>query len=374
MKNVYNLDLIELTARLITSRDSSFDTAGFVTLAADDLENRELKDRANQICLGFKQFLPKDYTTAVNLLLSVLAPVEDNQEIGDLSASEEGLAGWIIMPMTQYVGELGQGDLAFSMEALRLLTKRFSSEFGIRYFLIEQPEASLTILTNWLNDPCRHVRRLVSEGTRPLLPWAMQLPSFKEQPAQVIELLEHLKDDSSEYVRRSVANNLNDIAKHHPDLVSDIATQWLQDANKNRQRLVKHACRTLIKQGHSKTLAAFGYQSTDTLEVSLSLASDQIEFGSSQVLTCHITNPESTSHKILLDYVIYHHKANGKLAPKVFKWKELTLSAGESITLTKKHAFVPISTRKYYSGEHACSVQLNGTEQLPISFKLTIPT
>lgn len=373
MKNFYNLPLIELTAKRLASNYPEFDQHGFIELAADSLENRELKDRANQICLGFKQYLPNEYKSAVNLLLSTLAPVIDDQDLDELSATEDGLAGWIIMPMTQYVGELGQHDLAFSMEALRQLTKRFTSEFGIRHYFIEQPEASLVILTEWLKDPCKHVRRLISEGTRPLLPWAMQIPEFKKNPAPVINLLEQLKDDSSEYVRRSVANNLNDIAKNHPDLVAEIATQWLQKASKNRQRLVKHACRTLIKQGHSKTLAAFGYLPADALQVSLTLSTEQVTFGEQQVLTCELTNPGSTTHKILLDYVIYHQKANGKLTPKVFKWKELELAAGESITLSKNHAFVPISTRKYYQGEHACAIQLNGSEQKPVSFSLKMP-
>lgn len=372
MKNVFNRPLIELTATLLQANYPEFDNKGFVALASDDLENRELKDRANQICVAFKHYLPKDYKTAVNLLLSVLADVQDNQDLDQLSSSEQGLSGWIIMPMTQYVGELGQDELAFSMEAMRQLTKRFSSEFGIRYLLIAQPEASLRILHSWLDDPCHHVRRLISEGTRPLLPWAMQIPEFKDKPAPVIELLNALKDDSSEYVRRSVANNLNDIAKHHPDEVAEIATIWLQGATKNRQRLVKHACRTLIKQGHSQTLAAFGYQSADSLDVSLSLSSSEVDFGDSQMLSCTIKNPANTSHKILLDYVIYHQKANGTLAPKVFKWKELELAAGQTITLTKKHAFVPITTRKYYQGEHACAVQLNGVEQSKSPFFLVI--
>ena len=370
MKNVYNLPLIILTADLLAAKYPEFDVAGFVELAGDNLENRELKDRANQIYLAFKHYLPADYKTAVKLLLSVLTAVDDNQDLDLITSDENGLAGWIIMPMTQYVGELGQEELEFSMSALREMTKRFSSEFGIRYLLIAEPQRSLSILESWLSDPCHHVRRLISEGTRPLLPWAMQIPEFKQQPTPVIALLEQLKDDESEYVRRSVANNLNDIAKHHPDLVAQIASDWLQKASKNRQRLVKHACRTLIKQGHSKTLAAFGYQSADSLEVNLELAEKTVNFGDSQTINCTITNPEANSHKILLDYVIYHQKANGKLTPKVFKWKEFELAAGASIELAKQHAFVAISTRKYYDGEHLCALQVNGKELTQQSFKL----
>ncbi len=370
MKNVFNLALIELTAQQIAKHYCDFDAQGFIALASEQLEQRELKDRANQICLGFKQFLPADYQEAVSALLNTLAPVDDNQDIGDLNASETGLAGWIIMPMTQFIGERGQEHLELSMEALRLLTKRFSSEFGIRYFLLAQPEASLQIMTSWLSDPCRHVRRLVSEGSRPLLPWAMQLPEFKRNPEPVITLLEQLKDDESEYVRRSVANNLNDISKDHPDLVADIAHSWLQHADKNRTKLVKHACRTLIKQGHGKTLAAFGYQDASTLDANLILSQSSVKFGDYQMLTCTLKNPEAYSHKVLLDYVIYHQKANGKLTAKVFKWKELELKAGQSVKLEKKHAFVPISTRKYYPGEHACAIQINGKELEKQSFTL----
>ncbi len=372
MKNVYNRPLIELTADLLVSKHPEFDAADFVQLAGDDLENRELKDRANQICLAFKHYLPTDYKTAVKLLISVLTAVEDNQDLDLINSDKNGLAGWIVMPMTQYVGELGQHELEFSMSALKEMTKRFSSEFGIRYLLIAHPEASLSIMQSWLTDPCHHVRRLISEGTRPLLPWAMQIPEFKQRPAPVIKLLEKLKDDESEYVRRSVANNLNDIAKHHPDLVAEIATDWLINANKNRQRLVKHGCRTLIKQGHSKTLEAFGYINAALLQVELELATETVEFGNAQTINCKITNPETTSHKILLDYVIYHQKANGKLAPKVFKWKEFELAAGETVLLTKQHAFVPITTRKYYSGQHQCAVQINGKELALSAFQLVI--
>lgn len=343
MKNVFNRELIQLAADLLVQQDPNFDRKGFVELAAKDIEHRELKDRAGQICVAFIKYLPKDYRSAVNLLLATLAQVEDNQELGDITASKQGLAGWIIMPMSQFVGEQGGADLAFSMAAMKAMTKRFSSEFGIRYLLLQQAEQSLEIMATWLTDPCHHVRRLVSEGTRPLLPWAMQLPEFKANPEPVIALLEQLKDDSSEYVRRSVANNLNDIAKDHPDLVANIAESWLVDADKNRTRLVKHACRTLIKQGHRQTLAAFGYPPAEQINSTLTLAHKSVAFGTGQQLTCTLSNPADTPCKILLDYVIYHRKANGKQTAKVFKWKELELKGSEHLVLEKHHAFVPIS-------------------------------
>jgi 3-methyladenine DNA glycosylase AlkC len=396
MKNLFNTELISVAARNISTNFSEFDQAGFIQVASDNIENRELKDRANQIYVALKTHLPNDYLTSLSILLNTLSPVQDNQNLTEITTDENGVAGWMIMPFTQYVGELGQDHLVESMDALKLMTKRFTSEFGIRYLLLQHPEKCLKIMQSWCEDKCHHVRRLVSEGTRPLLPWAMQLPNFKNDPTPVLPLLEKLKSDPSEYVRRSVANHLNDIAKNQPDLVADIAKRWLADtecrvdkkahkeACENRQRLVKHACRTLIKQGHEKTLLAFGYNKPEDILVDITLSKTLVNMGDSFTITVTLNNQSNTqcnkqSNKqkskpqpLLMDYVIYHQKANGTLTPKVFKWKELVIKAGETITLTKNHSIKEISTRKYYAGEHKCSVMLNGQELAITTFSLTM--
>lgn len=372
MKNVFNKALIDLTASHINRQFTDFDQTAFIELASHDLEHRELKDRANQIYLALKEYLPQNFEDAVEILLSTLLPVEDNVELDKLSSSDSGLVGWIVLPYTQYIGELGQGNLALSLDALKQLTKRFTSEFGIRYLLLSHPNETLSIIQSWCDDPCHHVRRLVSEGTRPLLPWAMQLPVFKQQPSFIIPLLTQLKNDESEYVRRSVANNLNDIAKHHPDLVADLAEKWLVGADKNTLRMVKHGCRTLIKQGHKKTLSLFGYDSPINISVSVTTAQKTVLFGESLSVAILIKNNAEQPQNILLDYVVYHQKANGKLTPKVFKWKTLVLAANEQIELTKSHVFKAISTRKYYSGSHKYAIQINGKELAEHEFNLTM--
>jgi 3-methyladenine DNA glycosylase AlkC len=383
MKHLFNTELIRLTAQHVSANFIGFDQAGFIQVATDDIENRELKDRANQIYIALKHYLPADYLTSLSILLNTLTPVQDNQDLTEITTDENGVAGWMIMPFTQYVGELGQDYLVESMDALRLMTKRFTSEFGIRYLLLAQPAECLTIMDAWCDDDCYHVRRLVSEGTRPLLPWAMQLPEFKDNPQCALPLLEKLKSDSTEYVRRSVANHLNDIAKNHPDLVAEIAKKWLagtqantgSDAltsvDKNRQRLVKHACRTLIKQGHANTLSVFGYAKPEGVLVEISLSKTVVNMGDSFIITVTLNNQNNIAQPVLMDYVIYHQKANGKLTPKVFKFKEFVIKAGQTITLTKNHNIKPISTRKYYAGEHKCSVMLNGQEHGMASFVLT---
>ena len=192
------------------------------------------------------------------------------------------------------------------------MTKLFSSEFGIRYLLIKHQSQSLEILKSWLNDPCRHVRRLISEGTRPLLPWAMQLVELKQTPDLVLPLLKRLRDDESEYVRRSVANHLNDISKNHPDWVAEVIADWFQVSSPNRQKLLKHAARTLIKQGHPATLSVFGFGDTSKLDVSLVLDKQKMKLGETICLRLTINNRSEQINQLLIDYVVYHKKANGK--------------------------------------------------------------
>lgn len=372
MKDVFNHGNIKLCSEHLAKHHPSFDRELFLEIATDNLEQRELKDRSNQIYLALVETLPNDYASALAILLSTLSPVTDNQDLTAVTTDETGVAGWLILPYTQYVGELGQAHLEKSMLALKEMTKRFSSEFGIRYFYLEQPSATLKVVSTWVDDPCHHVRRLVSEGCRPLLPWAMQLPEFKSNPDRIVDLLIALKDDESEYVRRSVANNINDIAKDHPDWVADLMADWLKSASKERQKLIKHGCRTLIKQGHKKVLSMYGYGDPSGFDSSLELSDHQIEMGQSLALTATISNNMSNESKVLLDYVVYHKKANGKLAPKVFKWKEFSLKPDASITLTKQHPFKLITTRKYYGGGHQIALQINGEVQSPKDFELRL--
>jgi 3-methyladenine DNA glycosylase AlkC len=247
-----------------------------------------------------------------------------------------------------------------SLGALRQLTIRSTSEFAIRPFVVRHAEETLRTLKAWAKDKNEHVRRLVSEGTRPRLPWGMQLKAFVKDPAPILPLLEALRDDPSEYVRRSVANSLNDIAKDHPDLVAAIAGRWLEDASPDRARLVRHACRTLIKAGHRATLRALGYAPSAKLELEkFSLSPTRLTFGNALSLKVVLVSTARTPQKIVLDYVVHHRKKSGSSA-KVFKWKAFTIGAGETIKLEKKHAIRRITTRVYYPGAHKVEVMANG--------------
>ncbi len=253
------------------------------------------------------------------------------------------------------------------------MTKCSSSEFGIRFFLLAAPEKTLSVLNKWTDDKNQHVRRLVSEGTRPRLPWGMRLPLFIDDPAPVVELLEKLKDDEKEYVRRSVANNLNDIAKDHPDLVANIAEKWMIGAGKERKRLIRHACRTLIKNGDKKALRVLGYGAPKLGDAKLEVLTPEVAFGDALQFSLSISSISNRDQLLMVDYVIHHQKANGSTSPKVFKWKSTTLSAKKSLTAIKKHGIKKITTRVYYPGAHRVEVVVNGVSVATADFQLLMP-
>lgn len=370
-KNLFNAEIIAGMGDHFAKAWPDFDSAAFIATATEDLESLELKERSDRIRTAMEQHLPEDFAAAAEIMLASLAPEHEGDLAGAL-VDAQGIAGWAVMPMTHYVGLQGQGHFDLSMTLLKEMTKRFSSEFGIRFFLLETPERTLSHLASWTDDPSRHVRRLVSEGTRPRLPWAMRLPAFIADPSPLLPLLEALKDDPEDYVRRSVANNLNDIAKDHPDLVARIAGKWLKDASRERERLIRHACRSLIKQGHPETLKALGYGAPSVELAKLDVATPRVAFGDALVFDLALVSKAKSDQPLIIDYVIHHRKANGGTSPKVFKWKNLTLAAGGAFTGRRRHPMRQITTRVYYPGRHRLEVLVNGQSVGGADFELAM--
>ncbi len=362
-KNLFNEKIISYMGNHLERVWPEFDKVAFVAMAIDNLETLELKQRSAQITDALTAFLPGDFEQAGTIMLDSLAQNDD---------SEDGIKGWAIMPMADYAGLYGQEHFDISMTLFKEMTKRFSAEFGIRHFLINQSERTLAVLKTWADDPSHHVRRLISEGTRPRLPWAMGLPDFVADPAPILPLLEALKDDGEEYVRRSVANNLNDIAKDHPDIVADIAVQWLKDASKNRQRLIRHACRTLIKKGHKKTLAALGYGTPQVTLERLEILTPEVDFGTALIFDMTLTSTSDKPQNLIIDYAIHHQKANGTTSAKIFKWKVIELKPSVTLKAKKKHAIRKITTRVYYPGKHGVEIFINGVSLAQKDFELAI--
>jgi len=368
-KNWINRGIIEGMAGHFDKHYADFDASGFINDAADGLELLELKQRTDRITDTMITYFPDDFEQAGAILLASLGtPLQDDLSAGKIDSN--GIAGWAIMSMAHYVALQGHDHLDLSMTLLKEMTKRSTAEFAIRYFLLNDSDKTLPYLRDWALDDDQHVRRLASEGSRPRLPWGMRLPVFVDDPAAVIELLEMLKDDDSQYVRRSVANNLNDIAKDHPEWVADIAGQWLTDASKERVKLVRHACRTLIKNGHPKTLAAFGYKPAKIQQATIKISKPQVNFGEALEFTLSLDSASVDEQPLLIDYVIHHQKANGTTSPKVFKWKTVNLTVDKTLNISKKHPMKKITTRQYYAGEHSLEVMVNGVSMGKADFEL----
>ena len=256
LKDLMGLNLVRLITQSFAEVVPKFDGRSFEQTAMDGLEALELSQRARQIGLALAEQLPQSFSEACPLLLASFGP--------ELTRTEgNGLAPFFYLPHSHVIMERGLVDFENGMRANYELTKRFSAEFSIRPFLTKYPDQSLKLLKSWTEDPNAHVRRLVSEGTRPRLPWAGRLREFQQNPQRMLPLLDLLKDDPELYVRRSVANHLADILKDHPDVIYETCEQWLKEVTKkstpaeivkSRKWMIRHAVRLPAKKGVDRAL------------------------------------------------------------------------------------------------------------------------
>lgn len=364
LKNQYGAEIPRQIGQMITAVYPSFNTAGFVAEVLEGYEELELKARGRKIAQGLHHFLPADYDQAIEILLASAGPVLETVE-------RMGMAPFLYLPHMMFIAEYGLEHFETSMRAQYELTQRFSAEFTIRFFLEKYPERTLARLREWTQDRSFHVRRLVSEGTRPRLPWAGRLPQFQKDPTPVLALLELLKDDPELYVRRSVANNLNDIGKDHPQLLAEVAQNWLVGASPERQWLVNHALRSAVKRTEPGALAVLGFGQKAQVELSeVEITPAEVAKGQAVIIQFALTNPLKTRQELLVDFQIYFVKASGKSSPKVFKLKTVSLAPHETITLRKKVSLAEMSTRKHYPGLHQVEVLVNGQAQELGAFQL----
>ena len=364
LKNHFGPEVPARLGDMIQGVYGEFDRQRFLEIALDGFEELELMDRGRHISAALAETLPSDGEEAIQILMASLGLSPDAPEL-------TGMGAFLYLPVVFFVAERGLGCFETSMLAQRELTKRFTAEFSIRAFLEHSPERTLERLRMWATDPNFHVRRLVSEGTRPRLPWAPRLKRFQDDPGPVVALLELLKDDPEEYVRRSVANNLNDISKDHPELAVEIARRWWVEAGEDRKRLVRHALRTLVKKGHQGALGilGFGEDSPATVET-VTCIPEKAAIGGKIQLQVGIMNPSSDETGALVDFRIHFVKASGSASPKVFKGGERRLAAGERATIRKTISVAQQSTRTHYPGVHRVEVMLNGVTCPGVSFEL----
>ncbi len=330
------------------------------------LEYLELKQRIQHIIAVLHQCLPDDFEQTADLLLLI----KKVWDYGDANDPLRGFAAWAI---TDYVGEYGLEHPQKSLQVLEYLTDLFSAEFAIRFFIIHHYDISYKKLLSWSEHKNEHVRRLASEGCRPRLPWGIRLQQFCKDPQPLVAILEKLNNDSSEYVRRSVANNLNDIAKDNPDFVIELCKKWSINASAHTQWIIKHATRTLVKNGHPEVFALLGYTHKPKLKLnSLSVNKQVIKLGESISFEATLHSESKQDQTLVIDYAVHHVKANGKTSAKVFKLKTLNIAGGETVTLSKTQKFKAITTRKYYAGIHTFELLVNGVGLGSIDFDLQL--
>ena len=365
LKNQYGPEIPEKIAGMIAGVYDGFDSPSFMKDVLDGYEELELKPRAKRISTVLHKYLPQAYEEAISILLASCGEKLDN-------ADAFGMGPFMYLPHIIFVADYGLDHFEASMHAQYELTQRFTAEFSIRAYLEAHTERTLARLREWTTDESQHVRRLVSEGTRPRLPWASRLRAFQKDPSPVIELLELLKDDPELYVRRSVANNLNDISKDHPELVVEIANRWMDGASEERQWVVRHALRTLVKQGHAEALLVLGYGDAGKVAVlNPSISPENAKMDEAVIIAFDLKNEDNAAKKYMIDFRIHYIKANGKANPKVFKMKSATLEAGEVASFQKKVSLKEMTTRKHYPGRHAVDVIINGHIEPIGAFELT---
>ncbi len=362
LKASFGLEKATYVAELI-SAVYPIDQTAFVVACSNGFEDAELMARSQLIADALAATLPSDRGRAVEVIIEALASETDR--CGEIP-EQRGVEPFRYLPLVQFVGQHGLDHFEASMRAQYELTQRFTAEFSIRRFLEVHTEATLERLEHWTSDPNEHVRRLVSEGTRPRLPWASRLTAFIDDPTPVIRLLDKLCDDPSEYVRRSVANNLNDISKDHPDLAIDVARRWwpaqaAAPGTVARRQLVRHALRTLVKAGDPRALEVIGYGAPVELRVTTaSVDPPSPRIGGSVRVSAQLRNVGDQPAAAMIDLRVWFVKANGSTSAKVFKGTELTLDPGASGTVSKVVSVRQLSTRTHHPGRHRIDLLING--------------
>lgn len=355
LKNEFNKTFVSKLGKELAIRDDTFNLEGFLhSIINENWESRELKDRMRHI-------------THMTHAHSALEYLDQHQLMMEISSQFGGLQG---MTFPDYVEVYGLDYLKESLKALKHMTQYSSSEFAIRPFIVKYEEAAMHAMLEWSTDSNEHVRRLASEGCRPRLPWAMALPSFKQDPSLVLPILDHLKADDSLYVRKSVANNINDITKDNPMIALELAGRWY-GKQENTNWIVKHGLRNLLKVGNKEALQIIGFNDKAKFEVAdFQLSDHKVKMGESFQFGFKISNLEADQVFAKVGFVVSYQKANGSLSDKIFHVTEKEFASTDQILFNKKLSFKDLTTRKHHPGLHKIGVLVNGKRLAEAEFEL----
>ncbi len=345
LKELYDENYINILSNNIINNYVGFNKNNFIaSIFNENWQDKELKQRMRHIANTLYIFLPNNYDESIFILKNTFLKMNTKYSLEN-------------MIFQDFVEVYGLDNFQISMNALECFTINSSSEFAIRQFILKYPNETIKQIKLWAIDKNEHIRRLASEGSRSRLPWATALLKYKENPEEILSILEILKDDESLYVRKSVANSLNDISKDNPQILKDITKNWI-GINKNRDWILKHGCRTLLKNGDTEILEIFGFKQNNNISINNFIFNKKVKMGENLEFSFILKSCESLG-KLRIEYSIEFLRLNNKYSKKVFKISE-GIYDKESKNISKYYSFKPISTRKYYKGIHKLSIIING--------------
>lgn len=358
LKDLLNAQALARIGRAAAQVHPGFDERAYLAMARKDLAALSIMQRMSRAADSLRAHLPPDYPEALQVVRK-MAPMLPG--------------GFADMVLPEFVGRHGLDHFDLSLQALRELTPYSSAEFAIRPYIAQDPEAVLAEALRWTEDPNEHVRRLASEGTRPRLPWARRLPLLAAEPQRARPILEKLRADPSDYVRRSVANHLNDMAKDHPDWVLDLLEGWPREVAET-QWIVKHALRNLIKAGHPRALRLVGVTRGAKVQLqSFAVSPKVLQLGQVLQLKATLRSTTAQAQKLVIDYAIHYVKKNGETSRKVFKLRTLELAGEAELSLRKNQTVADFTTRVHYAGRHPVELLVNGLTVAQGHFDLKKP-
>lgn len=358
LKNWFDAAFFADLAAAVAEHHPPFDRRRFVREAVAGLEPLSIMERLERTAVLLGRHLPDDHETARAVVMAVVPRYH-----GHFRA----LFG------PAFVALHGRHDRPGSLEALRAMTGHGSSEFAVRRFLLDDFEGTMATMTRWSTDADHHVRRLASEGCRPRLPWSFRLDRLVADPTPAFPILERLRADPEDYVRRSVANHLNDVAKDHPNTMLDLVEGWDRTVPETAW-IVRHACRSLVKAGDPRALALLGFGEAPRVDLrGLAVTPATVPWEGAVTIAFELVSRAAAAQPLVVDYALHYVKANGSTAPKVFKLREIALGAGETRRLTARRSLQERTTRRHYPGEHRVEILVNGTALGSAGFTLLAP-
>ncbi len=357
LKEMFNKVYYKQLSAAISVVDNKFEQGKFVMDVMKGIDELSLNGRLRNTVVMLKKYLPSDFFKSTDIL----------QQVAEVMP-----VGYRSLVFPDFVAQYGKDHFSHSMRALKFFTSFGSSEFAIREFLKIDIHSTLKVMNEWAEDDNHHVRRLASEGSRPRLPWSFKLDDIIKDPSLTATILEKLKEDDELYVRKSVANHLNDIAKDNSSYMLKVLKNWNIE-HPYTKWIIKHACRNLIKQGNTESLALFAFEKNTRVEIKeLKLKKTTIQLGQDLQFQFDVIGLKKTNQKLAIDYVIHYVRPSGARTKKVFKLKELILLPNQCIRVVKKQLFKDFTTRKHYHGIHLLEININGKKMAQKEFKLVV--